>query len=146
MLTEQSTLALIDHTSPVPVSHRETPPTMPSFTDVLSTRQNASKARLPALYADFRPLKQHNPEGYAANIKVWQSALASALTQRVLSSQSSLVLEVTSLLQEELSSPPWGRPLGLGSVVVLLVPLCAVHRVDGISCGGRVDSTGTVPE
>jgi charged multivesicular body protein 7 len=119
---------------------------MPSFTEILSTRQNASKARLPALYADFRPLKEHNPEGYAANIKVWQSALASALSERVLSSQSSLVLEVTSMLQEELSSPPWGRPLGLGSVMVCLFLWAWLIVVDGISCGGGVDSIRTVLE
>ena len=38
----------------------------------METRPNASKARLPALYADFRLLKHHNPEGYEANIQVWQ--------------------------------------------------------------------------
>ena len=92
---------------------------MAPFSDILETRQNASKARLPALYADFRPLKQHNPEGYNANIKVWQSALSTAVQERVLSSNDSvLVLEVTTQLQNDVSTARWGRPLGLGSVVV----------------------------
>jgi len=120
---------------------------MTPFTDILETRQSASKARLPALYADFRPLKQHNPEGYNANIKVWQSALSTAVQERVLSSNDSLlVLEVTSQLQSEVSSAPWGRPLGLGSVVVFSRFVGKVLIVAGICCESRVDSTGDIPK
>ena len=89
-----------------------------NFKEVLETRPNASKARLPALYADFRPLKRHNPEGYSANIQVWQSALSTSLQQGILSSrENALVLDVNSQLINDVSMSPWGRPLGLGSVV-----------------------------
>jgi charged multivesicular body protein 7 len=90
-----------------------------TFVEILSTRPNASKSRLPALYADFRPLKLNNPEGYEVNVRVWQSALATALKDGVLSNNESiLVLDITSQLQSDVSTSPWGRPLGLGSVLV----------------------------
>ena len=90
-----------------------------TFQEILETRPNASKARLPALYADFRPLKHNNPDGYEVNVQVWQSALSAAVKDCVLSNnENNLVLEVTSQLLADVSVPPWGRPLGLGSVVV----------------------------
>ena len=90
-----------------------------SFREILETRPNASKARLLALYADFRPLKQNNPEGYEANVQVWKSALSAAVKEGVFANnESQLVLDVTSQLFSDISQPPWGRPLGLGSVVV----------------------------
>lgn len=90
-----------------------------SFKEILETRPNASKGRLPALYADFRPLKHHNPDGYEANVQVWKSALSTAVKDGVLTNnESALVLDVTSQLLTEVSQPPWGRPLGLASVVV----------------------------
>jgi len=90
-----------------------------SFREILETRPNASKARLPALYADFRPLKQNNPDGYEANIQVWQSALSAALKEGALASNENLlVLDITSQLVSDVSASPWGRPLGIGSVVV----------------------------
>src|SRR3981189_2587121 len=89
-----------------------------SFTSVLVTRPNASKARLPGLYADFRPLKQYNPEGYAANIQVWQSALSHAISQNTFNNDSILVLDITSQLLSDISVSPYGRPLGINSVLV----------------------------
>jgi charged multivesicular body protein 7 len=95
-----------------------------SFTELLITRPNSSKARLPALYADFRPLKQNNPVGYESNIQAWQSALSVALKDGALTNNESiLVLDVTSQLVSDLSAHPWGRPLGLGSVVVIPNPV-----------------------
>ena len=94
-----------------------------SFKEILETRPNASQARLPALYADFRPLKHHNLEGYQVNVQVWQAALSKASKDGILSNnENALVLDVTSQLLGDVSIPPWGRPLGLGSVVV--VPFC----------------------
>lgn len=93
-----------------------------SFREILETRPNTSKARLPALYADFRPLKKNNPEGYDANIQVWESALSTALKDGVLSSNENLlVLDITPRLLSDVSTAPWGRPLGIGSVVVSLL-------------------------
>lgn len=88
------------------------------FTNVLISRPNASKARLPALYADFRPLKQNNPEGYVANIQVWQSALSAAISQSTFNNDSILVLDITSQFLSDISLSPYGRPLGITSVVV----------------------------
>jgi|SRR5579862_6855393 len=97
-----------------------------SFKEILETRPNASKARLPALYADFRPLKHNNPDGYDANVQVWKSALSAAVKEGVFTdNDSQLVLHVTSQLLTEVSQPPWGKPLGIISVVVpFLVELC----------------------
>lgn len=89
-----------------------------SFNSILISRPNASKARLPALYADFRPLKQNNPEGYAANIQVWQSALSHAIYQNIFQNESILVLDITSQFLSDISLPPYGRPLGIGCVIV----------------------------
>ena len=95
------------------------------FKQILETRQNSSKARLPALYADFRPLKQNNPEGYEANIQVWKSALSTAVKEGVLTSnQSQLVLDVNSQFLNDISMSPWGRPLGIGSVAVSTTMVC----------------------
>lgn len=95
-----------------------------TFKEILETRPNASKARLPALYADFRPLKHNNPEGYEANIQVWQSALSTALKEGILSTNENiLVLDITSQLLGDVSIPPWGRPLGIGSVVVFTIAM-----------------------
>jgi len=90
-----------------------------SFNSILISRPNASKARLPSLYADFRPLKHNNPEGYLANIHVWQSALSHALSQNTFQNDSILVLDITSQFLSDISFPPYGRPLGIASVVVL---------------------------
>jgi len=96
-----------------------------SFKQILETRPNASKARLPALYADFRPLKQHNPDGYEANVQVWKSALSAAIKEGVfINNDNQLVLDVTSQLLSEVSQSPWGKPLGLSSVVVFSSRVC----------------------
>ena len=106
-----------------------------SFTEVLTSRPNASKARLPALYADFRPLKHNNPEGYAANIQVWQSALLAAIQQNTFNNHESiLVLDITSQFLSDISLSPYGRPLGITSVVVRPLPVAqgvSVHRGNG---------------
>ena len=94
-----------------------------SFKEILETRPNASPTRLPALYADFRLQKHNNREGYQINVQVWQAALSIALKDGILSNnENTLVLDVTSQLLGDVSIPPWGRPMGLGSVVV--VPFC----------------------
>jgi hypothetical protein len=90
-----------------------------TFKEILETRPNASKDRLPALYAYFRPLKHSNPVGYEANIQVWQSALSTAVKEGELSSnENTLVLDITPQVLSDISTSPWGRPLGLDSVVV----------------------------
>jgi hypothetical protein len=118
-----------------------------TFQEILETRPNASKARLPALYADFRPLKHNNPDGYEANVQVWQSALSTAVKGGVLSNNdNNLVLDVTSQLLSVVSVPPWGRPLGLGSVVVLKLSWRVSLMVVRGSVASGVDSPGEVSQ
>ena len=119
-----------------------------SFTSVLTTRPNASKARLPALYADFRPLKHNNPEGYAANIQVWQSALSHAISQNTLANNDSiLVLDITSQFLGDISISPYGRPLGITSVMVSLIKLArGGNRLGREFAGEAVDSVGRLFE
>jgi len=90
-----------------------------SFKEILSVQKNVSKDRLAALYADFRHLKKYSPEGYDANVQVWMSALSTAVKDGVLENNDSvLVLDINSQLLSQVSIAPWGRPHGLGSVMV----------------------------
>ncbi|TVY25454.1 Uncharacterized protein LHYA1_G005700 [Lachnellula hyalina] len=76
------------------------------------------KARLGALYSDFRPQATLNPDGYSANISAWLSALSSALLAgAVPSSPNLLTLNINESLLQSLESKEWGRPLALGTVV-----------------------------
>ncbi|KAH6676351.1 Snf7-domain-containing protein [Halenospora varia] len=81
------------------------------------------KARLGALYSDFRPLQTTNPDGYTANINAWLSGLSSASLAGAISSSSQthqhdlLTLSINQKLLSELETREWGRPLALGTVV-----------------------------
>ncbi|TVY37376.1 Uncharacterized protein LOCC1_G005628 [Lachnellula occidentalis] len=76
------------------------------------------KARLGALYSDFRPQATLNPDGYSANISAWLSALSSALLAgAVPSSPNLLTLNINESFLKSLESREWGRPLALGTVV-----------------------------
>jgi charged multivesicular body protein 7 len=90
---------------------------MTTFKHLLSTQPGSSSARLPALYSDFRPLKQSNPDGYEANLQTWTSALSAASRDGLLPGDDALVLDVTTQLLCETACAPWGAPLGLGAVV-----------------------------
>ncbi|KAM3507365.1 hypothetical protein MY10362_001818 [Beauveria mimosiformis] len=78
------------------------------------------KARLPALYADFRPQRTLNPDGYSANVTAWRHAL-SLLARRGLLSQGAntnvLILTLDDSLLRKLGSRQFGQPLALGTVV-----------------------------
>ncbi|KAM3516664.1 hypothetical protein NHJ13051_009695 [Beauveria bassiana] len=78
------------------------------------------KARLPALYADFRPQRTLNPDGYSANVTAWRHAL-SLLARRGLLSQGTntniLILNLEESLLRKLESRQFGQPLALGTVV-----------------------------
>ncbi|KAB5572101.1 SNF7 family protein [Coniochaeta sp. 2T2.1] len=80
------------------------------------------KARLPALYSDFRSQRTLNPDGYAANISAWRKALAAiARSGLAPASKSStqpnlLVLDCDERLVRALESKQFGRPLALGAV------------------------------
>ncbi|KAH6607938.1 snf7 [Trichoderma cornu-damae] len=82
---------------------------------------NFRKARLPALYSDFRSQKTLNPDGYHANISAWLLALARLASEGLLSRQGSkssiLVFDIDESLRRSLDSKQFGQPLALGTVI-----------------------------
>ncbi|OAA70839.1 SNF7 family protein [Akanthomyces lecanii RCEF 1005] len=78
------------------------------------------KARLPALYADFRPQRTLNPDGYTANVTAWRHALSLLASRGMLSqgaNASVLILNLEDTLLRRLESRQFGQPLALGTVV-----------------------------
>ncbi|EEY22214.1 conserved hypothetical protein [Verticillium alfalfae VaMs.102] len=81
------------------------------------------KARLPALYSDFRPQRTLNPDGYTANLSAWRAALARLAWDAQLPDPATsttpprLLLTVDDALPAHLQSRQFGRPLALGTVV-----------------------------
>ncbi|KAI1653536.1 Snf7-domain-containing protein [Daldinia decipiens] len=84
--------------------------------------ENFRRARLPALYSDFRSQRTLNPDGFAANVAAWKRGLSSAALAGQAPSKSathnhlSLDLESDALLRS-LESKQFGRPLALGTVL-----------------------------
>jgi charged multivesicular body protein 7 len=78
---------------------------------------NINRARLAALYSDFRQLKATNPDGYAANVEAWREGLAHAARAGVLPSSDALLININEELIRNLESKEWGRPLALATVV-----------------------------
>jgi charged multivesicular body protein 7 len=60
--------------------------------------------------------KSTNPDGYIANVSAWEAALTRAALAGRLPSQNRLSLETADELLDELASPQYGRPSGLGCV------------------------------
>ncbi|OAQ96554.1 hypothetical protein LLEC1_02357 [Akanthomyces lecanii] len=78
------------------------------------------KARLPALYADFRPQRTLNPDGYSANVTAWRHALSLLASRGMLSQGANanvLILNLEDSLLRRLESRQFGQPLALGTVV-----------------------------
>lgn len=82
---------------------------------------NFRKARLPALYSDFRPQKMLNPDGYRANVSAWRGALSRLASHGLLSRHGSapsvLVLELDDSLLRSLENRQFGQPLALGTAI-----------------------------
>ncbi|KAK6531235.1 hypothetical protein TWF281_008058 [Arthrobotrys megalospora] len=93
---------------------------MSELLSFILAQEDFRKARLPSLYADFAPLQTVNPDGYAANITAWKSALSKATYAGLIPSSTSstdhLVLPITSLLLPSLSTREYGTP-SLGCVI-----------------------------
>ncbi|KAM0154886.1 hypothetical protein ACHAQE_002558 [Botrytis cinerea] len=91
------------------------------FNYLLDNEPQFRRARLAALYSDFRQQQTLNPDGYQANIEAWQKALAKAARAGVMPSQGSspdlLILRADDELLRALDTNEWGRPLSLGAVV-----------------------------
>lgn len=88
-----------------------------SFCCVKSADQDC-RARLPALYSDFRPQRTLNPDGYRANTSAWRTALARLASRGLLGAGSGVfVLELDDALLRALESRHFGQPLALGTAV-----------------------------
>ncbi|KAI1205802.1 Snf7-domain-containing protein [Annulohypoxylon truncatum] len=84
--------------------------------------QNFRRARLPALYSDFRSQRTLNPDGFVANVAAWKRGLSSAALAGYTPSKSTarnhLILDLDSdSLLRSLESKQFGRPLALGTVL-----------------------------
>lgn len=79
------------------------------------------RTRLPALYSDFRQQATLNPEGFQANVHAWKRGLSNAALAGHIPSKSTtrshLVLDLDESILNALTSPQYGRPLALGSVL-----------------------------
>ncbi|XXG95109.1 E3 ubiquitin-protein ligase rad18 [Hypoxylon texense] len=84
--------------------------------------ENFRRARLPALYSDFRSQRTLNPDGFAANVAAWKRGLSAAALAGYVPSKSTtrshltLDLDNDSLLRS-LETKQFGRPLALGTVL-----------------------------
>ncbi|OTA63235.1 hypothetical protein K449DRAFT_394525 [Hypoxylon sp. EC38] len=84
--------------------------------------ENFRRARLPALYSDFRSQRTLNPDGFVANVAAWKRGLSSAALAGYAPSKSTtrnhliLDLDGDSLLRS-LETKQFGRPLALGTVL-----------------------------
>ncbi|KAI9848101.1 MAG: hypothetical protein M1837_001203 [Sclerophora amabilis] len=91
------------------------------LTFILDRQQQFRRGRLASLYSDFRHLETINPDGYAANILAWRTALSAAAREGAIPGTGSrsdlLVLRTGEDLLQELESKEWGRPLALETVI-----------------------------
>ncbi|KAI8956915.1 Snf7-domain-containing protein [Daldinia sp. FL1419] len=84
--------------------------------------ENFRRARLPALYSDFRSQRTLNPDGFAANVAAWKRGLANAALAGRAPSKSATYNHLTIDLESDallrsLESKQFGRPLALGTVL-----------------------------
>ncbi|KAK7996387.1 hypothetical protein PG989_004427 [Apiospora arundinis] len=88
---------------------------------LVQNEQDFRKARLPALYSDFTPLRTINPDGFNANVSAWKRGLASALLAGHAPSRSPqrshFILEIDDSLLRSLETKQYGQPLSLGTVL-----------------------------
>ncbi|KAK8043238.1 Snf7-domain-containing protein [Apiospora phragmitis] len=88
---------------------------------LVQNEQDFRKARLPALYSDFTPLRTINPDGFTANLSAWKRGLASALLAGHAPSRSPqrshFILELDDNLLRSLETKQYGQPLALGTVL-----------------------------
>lgn len=89
-----------------------------------SQPDNFARARLPALYSDFRGQRTTNPDGYQANISAWRRGLASLVRAGLAptgsgssSKPNHVIMNADESLLRALESKQYGRPLALGAVI-----------------------------
>jgi charged multivesicular body protein 7 len=84
---------------------------------LLQNEPSFRESRLPSLYSDLTNLRNTNPEGFAANAQAWTSALLRLAVAGNLPTEQRLILSTSTDLLNALSSPTYGRPVGLGAVL-----------------------------
>lgn len=77
-----------------------------------------SKNRLASLYSDFTVTRHNNPEGYAANVEAWRTALTHASRARKIPEGNVFTIRTGDKLSAALDGKGLGRPVALRSVVV----------------------------
>ncbi|KAL8769984.1 MAG: hypothetical protein Q9209_004231 [Squamulea sp. 1 TL-2023] len=82
---------------------------------------NNNRARIPSLFSDFTAQKHSNPDGYHANVNIWEEVLCRAARAGLISGQDGiprrLSLETGPYLSQKLESSEWGRPLAINAVI-----------------------------
>lgn len=80
------------------------------------------RARLPSLYSDFSLQRYSNPDGYAANVAVWEDVLMKAAGEGLMppgpDGPELLSIRMSEELLRSLEIREWGKPLALGKVIV----------------------------
>ncbi|KAF2972724.1 hypothetical protein GQX73_g709 [Xylaria multiplex] len=93
----------------------------PDGFQILTQHPPGNRARLPALYSDFRSQRTLNPDGFDANVSAWKRGLSNASLAGHAPSRSParnyLTLELDDALLRALESKEFGRPLALGTVL-----------------------------
>ncbi|KAL8874876.1 MAG: hypothetical protein Q9198_006692 [Flavoplaca austrocitrina] len=83
---------------------------------------NIVRARIPSLFSDFTVQRDTNPDGYNANVKIWEDILCSAARDGFIAGRDGTVhrlsLETGPYLLQKLESSEWGRPLAINAVIV----------------------------
>ena len=78
-----------------------------------------NSSRLTSLYSDFRHQKSSNPDGYFANVDVWETSLSDALKAGVIPESDDLLsLTISPALLRGLKSKQCGGPQALDAVFV----------------------------
>ncbi|KAL8782512.1 MAG: hypothetical protein Q9213_005315 [Squamulea squamosa] len=88
---------------------------------ILSQQDQFRRARIPSLFSDFTAQKYSNPDGYHANVNIWEEVLCRAARAGLISGQDGvprrLSLETGPYLLQKLESSEWGRPLAINAVI-----------------------------
>lgn len=83
---------------------------------------NSVRARIPSLFSDFAVQRDTNPDGYNANVNIWEEVLCRAAYAGFIAGRDGtlhrLSLETGPYLLQKLESSEWGRPLAINAVIV----------------------------
>ncbi|KAI4227513.1 MAG: hypothetical protein L6R36_002353 [Xanthoria steineri] len=88
---------------------------------ILSQQDQFRRARIPSLFSDFTVQRHTNPDGYYANVNIWEEVLCRAASAGLVVGRDGTVhrlsLETGPYLLQKLESSEWGRPLAINAVI-----------------------------